>query len=115
MSIILKENLLMANISNKIDELSTSFFELQLVKDYFHQVDLINENEELLLLSDRVKKLQRMMTLNVANKEEHERYKVEYEQKLNEYNAHPYIVNYTYLKNEVEDLLTQIKKIIEIT
>lgn len=103
----------MDNISLKIDELSEAFFDLDLVKDYFKQVELINADEALLNLSDEVKKLQRMMTLNIRNKKLHADYKKQYEQKLIEYNSHPYIVNYNYLKNEVEDLLNQMKKIIE--
>ena len=47
----------MDNISLKIDELSEAFFDLDLVKDYFKQVDLINADEALLSLSDEVKKL----------------------------------------------------------
>ncbi len=103
----------MDNLSLKIDELSEAFFDLDLVKDYFKQVELINEDEALLSLSDEVKKLQRMMTLNIRNEKLHADYKKQYEQKLIEYNSHPYIVNYNYLKNEVEDLLNQMKKIIE--
>jgi len=103
----------MNKISLKIDELAASFFELELVKEYFKAVDLINENTALLDLSERVKKLQRMMTLHFSKEAEYEKFKLEYETSLNEYNSHPYIVNYTYLKNEVEDLLSQMKKIIE--
>lgn len=103
----------MEKLSLKIDELSEAFFELELVKDYFKQVDLINENKELLALSDEVKSLQKKMTLNVRNQKVHGEYHALYQTKLNEYNSHPYIVNYSYLKNEVEDLLTQMKKIIE--
>ena len=103
----------MDNISKKIDELSASLFEEELVKQYFHAVDLINADQALLALSDEVKKLQRMLTLNIAKADAHAQYKKDYELKLNEYNSHPYIVNYTYLKNEVEDLLSHVKKIIE--
>lgn len=103
----------MDQIKAKIEQLSHEFFSLELVTEYFNLVDLINANEELLALSDEVKKLQRMMTLHISKKDKHEQYKKEYEMKLNEYNSHPYIVNYQYLKNEVEDLLNQIKKIVE--
>jgi cell fate (sporulation/competence/biofilm development) regulator YmcA (YheA/YmcA/DUF963 family) len=100
-------------IKAKIAELSESFFALPLVKEYFAQVDLINADTPLLNLSDEVKKLQRLMTLHIKNKDLHQKYKEEYEKKLNEYNSHPYVVNYNYLKNEVENLLLQMKQIIE--
>jgi cell fate (sporulation/competence/biofilm development) regulator YmcA (YheA/YmcA/DUF963 family) len=101
-------------ISKTIDSLSDAFFELPLVRDYFKVIDLINADKNLLALSDEVKHLQKKMTLSMGRPNEHERYKSDYEAKLNAYNSHPYIVNYTYLKNEVEDLLTQMKTIIEL-
>ncbi len=104
----------MTKISKKIDELSTTFFELPLVKDYFHAVDLINGDQALLDLSERVKKLQRMMTLHMKKPELYHQYKLDYEAALSEYNQHPYMVNYTTLKTQVEDLLAQMKQIIEI-
>lgn len=103
----------MDQIKAKINELSETFFALPLVKEYFAQVDLINADKALLALSDNVKKLQRMMTLHIKNKELHEKYRLDYEKKLNEYNGHPYVINYQYLKNEVENLLLQMKQIIE--
>lgn len=102
----------MNEIDAKIAELSSAFFDLPLVKEYFNAVDLINGDHALIALSDEVKKLQRLMTLNM-NKPSYNQYKSEYEMKLNAYNSHPYIVNYQYLKVEVEDLLTQMKVIIE--
>lgn len=101
-------------ISNTIDTLSETFFDLPLVKDYFKAIDLINGDKNLLALSNEVKHLQKKMTLSMGRPAEHERYKIDYEAKLNVYNSHPYIVNYTYLKNEVEDLLSQMKTIIEL-
>lgn len=74
---------------------------------------LIAEDEYLQKSEARLKELQQLMTQNVFDKEKHAKLKEEYLTLKNDYENHPYILNYEALHAEITDLFCTLKNVIE--
>ncbi|HOE53591.1 MAG TPA: YlbF family regulator [Bacilli bacterium] len=74
---------------------------------------LIESDAYLKNVEVRLKELQRLMTQNAFNEEKHNEYKREYLRLKNNYETHPYLINYNSLLSEIEDLLYSLKTVIE--
>ena len=103
----------MNNFEESLNSLKEELFNLEEVKAYFKLKNEIENNEELISLTKEISHLQRMMTLNIDDYEKHLDYKTQYEICLKKYNNHPIIVNFENVKEEVYQILTSIKTIIE--
>ncbi len=90
------------DVKTKTLQIRDYLYSLAEVKEYFRLKNAILENEELKQISSNIKKY----CHDNDNKKLYEKYKKEYE-------SHPLIINFNVVKNEVEDLLIQIKSLIE--
>ena len=80
----------------------------------FKKVKALIESDAYLKNSEaRLKELQRLMTQNAFNEKLHTLYKEEYLLLKNNYETHPYLINYNSLLSEIEDLLYSLKTVIE--
>lgn len=103
----------MEDLTNLIKLYSEEVTKEPLFEEFLALKTLIENDFELTELSEKLKYLQKMITLNIADKVKHGEFKHEYEITMEAYQNHPYIVNYNNISSEVESLLLQIKAILE--
>lgn len=101
----------MTRIESLANKLNKEILELDVVCEYKRYEQLINSNEELKLLENELKDLQKLIVNKKAKQEDDvlEVIKV-YQDKKNYYENHPLVVNYLYLQNEVNELLQTINQ-----
>lgn len=90
------------DVKNKIIRVKDYLYSLPLIKEYFELKSCISQNEELIQISSCIKKY----CHDSENKKLYHEYKTKYEE-------HPLIINFNIVKDEVEDLLIQVKSLIE--
>lgn len=102
---------------NKINEallrLKSALNEDPLVKEYFKAKDLVFNDPFLLNLEEQLKELQKEITRNVLDTAKHKELTSEYQRLKEEHDSHPYVVNYNALLSDVNELLNELKSIIE--
>lgn len=101
----------MTKIEYLAKKLNREILELEVVSEYKRYEQLINSNEELKLLENELKDLQKLIVNKKAKQEDDvvEVIKV-YQDKKEYYENHPLVVNYLYLQNEVNELLQTINQ-----
>lgn len=107
------ENLLVNEINEVLARLKTSLNEEPLVQEYFMAKDLVFNDPFLLNLAEKIKALQKEITRNVLDINKHQALTNEYQKLKAEYDTHPYVVNYNALLCDVNELLSELKSIIE--
>ncbi len=103
----------MNDFEEALRNLKEELFSLDVVKTYFKSKNEIENNAELNLIKGRIVSLKQEMTLNIDIDEKYFKAKEEYESLLKKYTEHPLIQNFELIKDELYNLLTEIKKIIE--
>lgn len=103
----------MNDFEEALRNLKEELFSLDEVKTYFKLKNKIENNAELNLIKERIVSLKQEMTLNIDIDEKYFKAKEEYESLLKKYTEHPLIQNFEVIKDELYNLLTEIKKIIE--
>lgn len=101
----------MTKIEDLASKLNKEILELDVVLEYKKYEQLINNNEELKLLENELKDLQKLIVNKKAKQDDDvvEVIKV-YQEKKEYYENHPLVVNYLYLQNEVNELLQTINQ-----
>lgn len=90
-------------------ELNDYLLNLELIKEYQKYERLIEKNQELKELEKKMKSLQKTIVRQKANQDETVVDTITVYQKIKaEFENHPLVVNYLYLKEEVNDLLQSI-------
>lgn len=97
-------------ISRNIKSLRKTLQNSTIFQEYYNLKEQINRSEELKKIKKKLNELKQLLTKNVNNRELHSLYSKEYESVLNEYNNHPLIQNYEYIKEEVKNELNFIKE-----
>ena len=90
----------MNDVDKILEELKSELDNLPEIQEYLSLKKALEENKELKQMRLEIARLQ-----NEGKKEEHDNL-------LNLYNSHPLVVNYTLAKEEVKNLLLQIKDIL---
>lgn len=103
----------MNNVERDLLLVKESLFSLPLVKEYLKIKEQVENNEELASFDKLLTKYKKEMTNNFANDEAYKISKSNYEEILSKYENHPLVVNYKALKEEVADLLNEVKSILE--
>lgn len=86
---------------------------LEVIKEYQKYENLIYQNEELKRLEDKIKNYQKKIVNQKAKMDENVDKTIEEYHKLkNEFENHPIVVNYLYLKEEVDEILQSINSYI---
>ncbi len=90
-------------------ELNDYLLNLEIIKEYQKYERLIEKNQELKELEKKMKSLQKTIVRQKANQDDCVVDTIAVYQKIKaEFENHPLVVNYLYLKEEVNDLLQSI-------
>lgn len=85
----------------------------EVVIEYFKVKEEIKNNKYLMDLNEKVRLSQKEMSLAINDEKLYTIKKEEYLNLYNEYHNNPLINNYEYLKDEVYNLLSQIKDVLQ--
>ena len=97
-------------IKRNVKLLKKEIENLDIYKEYVSLKMQIEKSEFLNDLKKKINNLKQNLTKNIYNEEKHNSLKNEYNEKLNEYNNHPLIQNYNYIKEELYNELNLIKE-----
>ena len=107
----------MSGLNNKFNEalkaLKEELHSHPLVVEYLRYKDLVTNSVEINELEQSLKLLQQLMTQNIHDAARHAEYKKEYLNSKEKYDNHPYIINYNNLVTQLNDLLTELKTILD--
>lgn len=103
----------MNDFDQALEDLKNELFSLEEVKTYFKLKSEIDNNAELVLIKEKITSLKQEMTLNIDLDDKYFKAKKEYELLLKKYTEHPLIQNFEIVKENVYNILMEIKKIIE--
>lgn len=103
----------MNSFEEKLSILKEKLFNEESVKTYFSLKEQIEKSVELNNLRAKISFYAQEMTKNMDNDEIYFKSKEAYERVLKEYNFHPLIVDYNQVNEEVNNLLKQLKVILE--
>lgn len=106
-------NMLNDDFVAAIGALKEELYEHPLEVEYLRYKKLIDDSIEIKELEEKIKKLQQQMTQNIQNATLHAKFKNEYIALKKEYDNHPYINNYNNLVTELNDLLNNLKTILD--
>ncbi|MCH5171329.1 MAG: YlbF family regulator [Erysipelotrichales bacterium] len=103
----------MSNFDSQLEKLKDKLFDQESVKTYFSLKSQIEQSTELNELRNKIRYYAQEMTKNMDDDETYFKNKELYERVLSEYNEHPLVVDYNVVAEEVNNLLKQLKNIIE--
>jgi cell fate (sporulation/competence/biofilm development) regulator YlbF (YheA/YmcA/DUF963 family) len=93
-----------------IKKLEKSLQNSYIFKEYKELKDKIEGNKTLILLKKEINKTKQEITKNVLKDEIHSSLVEKYNRLNNEYNNHPLIQNFEYIKEEIQNELNFIKE-----
>lgn len=94
-------------------ELNDYLLNLEVIKEYQKYEQLIDQDERIKKLEIKMKAYQKKIVNQKANQDERAAQTIKEYQKLkDEFENHPLVVNYLYLKEEVDSLLQSINSYI---
>lgn len=103
----------MNDFDQALEELRDALFNTPEVQQFFALRQAIESDKELMAANAQMRAHQKAMAKHQNNDEIYFREKALYEQYSALYNKHPLVVNYEALRGVVNDLLKQIKMIVE--
>lgn len=99
----------MDNILNSAKALNKYILTLDVVKEYQKYERLVKNHQEIIDLEIRMKQLQKEIVNKKAKQDDTVDKSIDEYQKIKEkFETHPLVVNYLYLKNEVDVLLQEV-------
>lgn len=103
----------MKKVDNALTELKEALREDELIIAFNEAKSKVENDGFLASVEAKLKETQKLMTINVQDREKHAQFKATYDALLHEYNSHPYVLNFNALLAEIDDLFFNIKTIIE--
>lgn len=103
----------MNEINEALTLLKNTLDEDPLIKEYFLAKELVFNDHFLLKSEELLKELQKEITKNVLDSVKHQELTLKYQKLKEEYDSHPYVINYNSLLSDVNELLQELKAIIE--
>lgn len=91
-----------------LDDFIKEFENLPVVKQYVLLKAKMKEDNEFLKLKDSLKNSQKDLALSIGT-EQYKDKKTNYQLLLEEYNNHPYVINYKVYEQEIRHLLKEIE------
>lgn len=99
----------MNKFSDALKDVKNELYQDPLIKEYFSLLEQINNDEYLIKLDKEMKHHQNKMCQNMNNDEVYLSEKEAYEKCLNELKNNPLYVNFCNVKEEVKNLLSEVK------
>ena len=103
----------MKSFEDALKEVKDALYAQKDVQTYFALKSAIENNEGLQSLENEINKAKRQMTLSIDDKEKHQQMKERYLSLKSTYENHPLVQNFYIVKEQVYDLLMQMKNILE--
>lgn len=103
----------MSDFEKSLNESKKLLMNDELVQEYFHLKEAFQNDSELQKLDQKVRTHQKRMCENEKNDVIYFGEKKIYEEKSNEFNNHPIVINLLAVKKEVQELLKQVKGVLE--
>jgi cell fate (sporulation/competence/biofilm development) regulator YmcA (YheA/YmcA/DUF963 family) len=103
----------MNEVETALADLQEELQNSELVKEYFRLRKIIEENEEIRLLKQKINKAQVKLSLTMSDQSAHAKNKQEYEELVHDYESHPLINNFSLLQSEVRELLQNIADLLK--
>ena len=99
----------MIKVEDALLDVKKELYSEPIIKEYFRLLDLIKNDENLTKLDSDMRKHQKAMCENMGNDEVYSKEKAAYEACLNEINNNPLYLNFENVKEEVMNLLNEVK------
>lgn len=103
----------MDEIEASLKRIKGLLLEEDVVQEYFQLKKIVDNDAHLKTLDEEIHHHQKLMCLNKDNDELYAREKKLYEEKLSEFQNNPVVSNYFQVKEEVRDLLMEMKEILQ--
>lgn len=103
----------MNKVDKALEELIQNLNNEPVIIEFVKARDLVSSDVFVIETEKKLKELQQLITRNAMDKKLYETYKAEYDLRKEQFDEHPYVLNYNSLLNEVNELLLNIKSIIE--
>ena len=98
---------------NKKKKINDYLLNLEVIKEYQKYEKIIHQDNKIVELEDKIKAYQKKIVNQKANQDENVVKTIEEYQKIkNDFENHPIVVNYLYLKEEVDEILQSISSYI---
>ena len=99
----------MIKVDDALLDVKKELYSEPIIKEYFRLLDLIKNDENLTKLDTDMRKHQKAMCENMDNDEVYKKEKEAYEACLNQINSNPLYLNFLNVKEEVFNLLNEVK------
>ena len=99
----------MSKVDDSLLEVKKELYSDPIIVEYFHLKELINKDEYLTKLDKSMREHQKKMCENITNDDVYLKEKAAYESCLNELKNNPLYINFENIKEEVLNLLNQVK------
>lgn len=103
----------MDEVSKAINDLADTLYNTPLVIEFRKAQKLVHSDNYLMETEAKLKDLQKRIVLNVMDKQMHATLKSEYDSLKENYENHPYVINYNALLYALNDLLLELKAYLE--
>lgn len=103
----------MSDVDIALKELQSELLEQPIVQEYFRLSKLVKEDPNLSMWDKFMREHQKKMGENLNNDDVYFKEKAEYEKYLALLQNDPLLANYEAVKNEVANLLEEIKKVLD--
>lgn len=103
----------MNNFDEALDEVKEALYNEKEVQTYFALKEAIQNNEALQELEKEINFTKRQLTLSINDEVKHQEMKEKYIALKSAYENHPLVQNFAIIKEQVYDLLIQMKNILE--
>lgn len=96
----------MNNLYSKADDINKELKEMPLVKEYLHYKELLDNDDSLAQLKNKILFLQKC---NPTDEEKEEYFRLK-----KEYDNNPIVANYNSLKKEIKELKDEVRSLLKI-
>lgn len=103
----------MTNFDEELEKLQKQLFDDPTIKEYFQIKAEIANNKSISILQNDIITYAKEMTRNVNNDDKYFENKNKYEESLKLYNSNPLVINLHEISKSVENILLELKKILE--
>ncbi|MEG0977840.1 MAG: YlbF family regulator [Bacilli bacterium] len=98
----------------EIDDIKENLYNEPLIKEYFRLANAIKKNKELIELTKEIEFSKKNLVPSSSSEEDYKKELATYNSLKEKYNSNPLIVNFLIIKEQVKDLISEIKDIIQI-
>ena len=103
----------MSEFETQLEKCQKLLYDEPVVKEYFRLRKIVQSDAELVQLDKEIHQHQRMMCVHKEDNEIYLKEKKLYDEKLAQFKSNPLVENYFQVRDEVYELLNEVKEILE--